>query len=333
MTTSDRALVLGGGGLLGAHLVRRLLQAGWRVRVLVQPGSDSPVLDGLDIERTAGDLLGAGPELARAAAGCRAVFHCAAITDLWAPPAKVWAVNLEGTRRVADACLAAGVERLVFTGSASSFQFGSRERPGDERGGFPAAYRGIAYMESKHWATRLVRRYAADRGLDAVVVAPTFLLGELDWRPSSGELIRQFVQRRMRFVSPGGRNFACAGDVAGALVAAFHRGDRGRCYIAGGHNLTYRDFFTRVARIVGDVPEPLAELPAGAVRAAGLVGSLYGRLSGRRPPLDRRLARLAVCGTYYDASRAVEQLGMQRTPVDAAIDQSVRSLRTYGHIG
>ena len=46
-----KALVIGGDGLLGSHLVRKLISKEFAVRVLVQPGSTSPTLDGLDVER------------------------------------------------------------------------------------------------------------------------------------------------------------------------------------------------------------------------------------------------------------------------------------------
>jgi dihydroflavonol-4-reductase len=300
--------------------------------VFIQPQSKSPTLDGLPVELLEGDLLDADGRLEQAVDGCRYVFHCAAITDMWAPRDITWKVNLDGTRRVLDACLEKGVRRLVFTGSASSFQFGTIENPGDESGSFPATYRGIAYMESKHRAMKLVLESVDQRGLDAVVVAPTFLLGALDWRPSSGELIRQFLKRRMRFTSPGGRSFVHASDVAQAMVAAAEKGKKGQCYIAGGHNLSYLDFFTRVANLAGGVSPPRFVLPRSAIMACGAAGSLYGKVFSRRPPLDLRMARLALCGTYYSSDKAARELGMPRTPIDASIEESIKSLRDYGYV-
>ena len=327
-----QALVIGADGLLGSHLVRRLIERDYAVRVFIQPQSKSPTLDGLPVELIKGDLLNDDNRLEQAVDGCRHVFHCAAITDMWADRDITWKVNLDGTRRVLDACLEKGVQRLVFTGSASSFQFGTIENPGDESGSFPAAYRGIAYMESKHRAMKLVLEYVDQRGLDAVVVAPTFLLGALDWRPSSGELIRQFIKRKMRFTSPGGRSFVHASDVALAMAAAAEKGKKGQCYIAGGHNLSYLDFFTRVANLAGGVSPPRFVLPKSAIMACGAAGSLYGKLFSKRPPLDLRMARLALCGTYYSSSKAARELGMPSTPIDDAVAESIKSLRDYGYV-
>ena len=326
-----KALVIGADGLLGSHLVRRLLEEGYAVRVFKQASSTSPTLDGLDLDLVEGDLLDDSPVLESAMEGCFCVFHVAAITDLWADSDLIWKVNLEGTRRVLDACLAAGVKRLIYTGSASSFQFGTREHPGDETGSFPPEHRGVTYMESKHKAMELVLDYVQNKGLDAVVVAPTFMLGSLDWRPSSGELIRQFIRRAMKMTAPGGRNFAYAPDVAAAMVSAVDRGRKGECYLLGGRNLNFLDFFTRVARIAGLEP-PNRELPGSVLAAAGWLGSLAGMVSQKPVALNRTLARLAACGTYYSSKKAVTELDMPQTAVETGIEDTVRSLLEYGHI-
>lgn len=326
-----RVLVLGADGLLGSHVVRCLLAQGWQVRVLLLPGSPAPTLQGLTIESVQGDLLGPVAALQRAVDGCSHVIHAAAVTDMWAPAETTWRVNYEGTRRVVRACLAARVRRLVFVGSASSFAAGGLETPGDEGSPFPAFARQIPYMASKYRAMRLVLRAVRDKGLNAVVVAPTFMLGDHDARPSSGELICQFVRRGLLAVSPGGRNFSSASDVAEATVAALHRGPAGAVYILGGHNLSYRDFFGHVARLA-QVRAPVATAPRPALWLAGAGGSAWSRISRRPAALNLTIARLASLETYYDGRRAQVELGMPQTPIDTAIAASLAGLRRHGHL-
>ncbi|MFH1150219.1 MAG: NAD-dependent epimerase/dehydratase family protein [Actinomycetota bacterium] len=331
MRPTGIAAVTGADGLLGSHLVRRLLDRGMTVRAMIEPGSDSPTLQGLDVEKRTCDLLAADPGLAEALRGCDFVFHCAAVTDMWADPRLAWEVNLEGTRKVLDACLVNGTGRLVHIGSASSFAFGPSDRPGDETGPFPDVYRGTAYMESKHRAMQLVFEYVERRGLDAVVVAPTFMLGAYDRRPSGGELIRQFVKRGLKYVSPGGRNFANAGDVAEAAVLALAKGKAAEAYIAGGWNMRYIDFFDAVARTAG-VDPPRRVLPGPLVMAAGAAGSAFSGLTRRRAVINWKMAKFSCCDTYYSSDRARDELGMTFTPVERAIEDSVESLREYGYI-
>ncbi|MBU1670030.1 MAG: NAD-dependent epimerase/dehydratase family protein [Actinobacteria bacterium] len=325
------AAVTGADGLLGSHLVRRLLDSGMQVRVLVEPGSDSPTLEGLDVEKRACDLRADDSGLAEGLDGCDFVFHCAAVTDMWADPRAAWEVNLEGTRKVLDACLENGTGRLVHVGSASSFAFGPIDRPGDETGPFPEVYRGTAYMESKHEAMKLVFECVERRGMDAVVIAPTFMLGAYDRRPSGGELIRQFIKRGLSYVSPGGRNFANAADVADAAVLALGKGRAGEAYIAGGWNMRYLDFFEAVARTAG-VDPPRRILPGPVVMAAGAAGSVFAGITRKRAVIDWKMARFSCCDTYYSSDRAQQELGMTLTPIERAIEDSVESLREYGYI-
>lgn len=329
-----RTLVTGADGLLGSHLVRELLARGSDVRAMVIAGSDSPTLDGLAIERVVGDLL--DPDsLRKAVQGVDRVVHAAALTDQFAPDELHWAVNLDGTRNMAEACLGEGVKRMLMVGSASAFEFGPRDCPGDEGGGFPEAYAGMAYMQSKHAAMALMRDFAANRGLDVVMVAPTFLLGDHDSRPSSGELILEYLKRGLRLVPPGGRNFVAATDVAAAAITALERGRSGDCTILGGHNLSYEEFFTLVAECAGGAP-PRAVVPPRAMVVAGRLGDvagMVGRGLGWGPSrFGRDLAHLSVLGTYYSSQKAHDQLDMPTTPIRTAIRSSLRGLRHFGHL-
>lgn len=324
-------LVTGADGLLGSNLVRRLLDTGYTVRAFIHPASRATSLEGLDIERVEGDLLDAGPALANAARGCEGVFHLAAVTNLWAPPELTWNVNLEGTRKVLDACAAAGVKRLLFVSSASTLAPGPMERPGDETGGFPDVYVGTPYMESKHRATELVREYIRDKNLDAVIVAPAFMLGPYDTLPSSGELIRVFLEKGVKLTSPGGRNFAYAPDVAEGARLAFEKGRTGETYLLAGENLTYKEFFGRVGRLAG-CDGPRYTVPPRMIIAAGSIASWFAKVTGRRLKFDKNIARFSVEDSYYSAAKAVEELGLPQTSVETAIRDSVRSLLEYGHL-
>lgn len=324
-------LVTGGDGLLGSHLVRGLLEKGYSVRVLVHPQSTSPTLADLPVEIVTGELPEDEEVLREAVRGCQFVFHGAAVTNIWADWAIHNRVNFEGTIAVLDACAAQGVERLICVGSASSFQFGPMERPGDEHGAFPRQYTGIPYMETKHRAAQRVREAVAQDQIDAVIVAPTFLLGAYDAGPSSGELIRQFLVRKMRFAPPGGRNFAYAPDVADAMLNAATLAAPGESYILGGENLKYFDFFSRVARAAG-APMPRFVMPAALVKTGGAVGSALGKITRKPATVNYRLASLSCLDTFYDASKARQQLQMPATSIDVAIKDALESLRHYGYL-
>src|SRR6266700_1169526 len=111
---SGLCLVTGATGFVGSAVARVLLKAGHPVRVLARPQSDRRNLQNLAVDIAEGALE--DPQsLAAAAAGCRYVFHVAADYRLWVPdPPAMFRTNVEGTRQVMLAALAAGVERVVY---------------------------------------------------------------------------------------------------------------------------------------------------------------------------------------------------------------------------
>lgn len=325
-----KVLITGADGLLGSNLTRELLSRGHTVRVFVQPKSTSTTLAGLPLEVVEGDVTDA-EQVSLACEGIEAVFHCAAITDMRAPPELAWSVNYDGTRHVLDACVAREVRRLLFVGSASSFGFGPPDNPGTESTPFSDEYRGYAYMESKLAALELVREAVRRGRVDAVILAPTFMLGPHDSRPSSGELLQTFLTKGMRWVSPGGRNFAHVRDVAQAIATALEKGRTGESYILGGANLSYRDFFAKVADLAG-APAPKGALPAAVIRGVGILGSSYERFAGTRALINTDLARSACHVVSYNCEKAIAELDMPQTPVETAIEDSIACLRESGHL-
>src|ERR1700752_4301844 len=115
--TPGLCLVTGATGFVGSAVARALLETGHDVRVLARPGSDRSNLADLSITVAEGSLEDA-QSLARAVGGCRYLFHVAADYRLWVPdPAPMFRANVDGTRELMLAALAAGVERIVYTSS------------------------------------------------------------------------------------------------------------------------------------------------------------------------------------------------------------------------
>jgi UDP-glucose 4-epimerase len=123
---SRRALVTGGAGFIGGHLVAGLVAEGWRVRVLddFSSGRESNLTDVVDvIEVVRGDVRDEAA-LARAVAGVEVVFHQAAVASVplsVAEPLRTTSVNLGGTLQVLEAARRGGVRRVVYAASSSAY--------------------------------------------------------------------------------------------------------------------------------------------------------------------------------------------------------------------
>ncbi len=117
------SLITGGAGFIGSHLGRRLVELGGRVRVLddLSGGVRENVPAGAELIQAS--ILDA-PALKRAVAGCRYVFHEAAMVSVPESvdkPEECMRVNVLGTERVLSAAKAAGVQRVVFAASAAAY--------------------------------------------------------------------------------------------------------------------------------------------------------------------------------------------------------------------
>jgi dihydroflavonol-4-reductase len=127
-----KALVTGASGFVGSAVLRRRVAAGGEVRALVRKGSDLGNLSGVACELRYGDLADAG-SLAAALEGCEALFHVAADYRLWVPqPAAIYRTNVDGTRTLMRAALAAGISRVVYTSSVATLGLRADAAPADE---------------------------------------------------------------------------------------------------------------------------------------------------------------------------------------------------------
>jgi dihydroflavonol-4-reductase len=278
-----KALVTGAAGFIGSHVVRALLDDGHDVRALHLPGEDLRNLAGLDVERAAGDVT-IPDDMRRAVAGCDRVFHLAAIYALWTRrPERMRAVNVDGTRIVLEAALAAGVGRVVVTSSIARFGGQGRGRRATETSEFALGATGDLYSRTKNDAHELALEFARrQRGaIDVVLVAPTGPIGPGDVGPTpTGKLLLRALTLPVVTVVDSVTNFAHVRDMARGHLLAAERGRAGECYLLGNVDLSYVELARRV-NAVCNLRRPIVTLPFGAARAAARVAVAAAALTGR----------------------------------------------------
>ena len=113
--------VTGGTGLTGANVCRQLIERGDAVQALVRNPDEAVALAEIGVELVQGDLVEAD-DVARAAAGCAAAIHCAALLGGASQDLDdFYAVNLTGTVNVLDAGRAHGMRRVVALSTGTFF--------------------------------------------------------------------------------------------------------------------------------------------------------------------------------------------------------------------
>ncbi len=316
---------------MGSHLARQLLAQHYRVRALVRPGSTLAILQNLFLDVVEGDICHAADVL-EAARGCQGIIHAAALAQV--NPARdpaIWAVNLTGTENVVLAARHHQVRRLVYVGTANVFGFGTKSHPGNEETPFAGYRYGLDYMDSKRAATNLICQAAREHNLPAVLVHPSFLVGPLDAKPTSGAMLLAVARKQVPGYAAGGKNFIHVQDAAIATVNALTMGRVGHSYILGHENLTYREAFGLMASVAG-VSAPGLAIPPGVLRAYGSLSEWWATRTGHPARLTRPLADVANDGHYFSAQKAINELALPQTPVREAVREAFEWFTKNGYL-
>ncbi len=325
-----KVLVTGGAGFVGSQVVAALVRRGDTVRVLRRANSDLIALEGLPVEHVLGDIL--EPEaVARAVTGCDLVFHVAAVSSYWrAQRAQLYRVNVDGTRTVMEACLRAGVPRVVHTSSVAAVGIPRDGRIADETFTFDALSASFAYADSKRRAEEEVCRAIA-RGLPAVIVNPAAVYGAGDHHLISGSMVLELARRSVPFVPPGGVCVADAEAVAQGHLAAAERGRVGERYILGGENLSYLQIAAIICAVVGR-RTPRAAAPGWMLAPAALAIGAINRLRPGPPLVSEEQVRLAAFKVFFDSTKAVRELGYPLLPFRGAVEKAYRWYKERGYL-
>ncbi|MFH1321789.1 MAG: NAD-dependent epimerase/dehydratase family protein [Bacteroidota bacterium] len=326
-----KVLVTGADGLLGSNLVRELLERDYEVRGFIEVGKENGTLTGLKIEKFYGDLLNK-ENVNEAVKDIDVIIHAAANTSV--SPARsemVLRVNIEGTRNVVNACVGSKIRRFIFVGSANSFGYGSRENPGSENTPANSQKYKFDYMDSKREAQDLVLEAIKRQDLPGIIVNPTLMFGKYDSVPGTGKIILGVYNKIMPGYTSGGNNYIYVKDVAVGIVNAINKGQIGHCYIFGNENLTFKEFFDKIASTIG-CEAPKYKVPDIIVMTIGLLNSFIGTITGKAPTLSYRIAILSCDGRYYSAEKARNELQLPDTPVEVAIQEAFQYFKDNGMV-
>jgi len=329
--TARFALVTGASGFVGSAVARRLVEQGWRVRVLLRPSSDRRNIDGLPVEVFVG-ALGDGISLAPALAGCSDLFHVAADYRLWVPdPAAMFRANVEGTRELMESALAAGLRRVVYTSSVATLGLDRDGAAADET--VPSSFADMIgpYKQSKFRAEEEVRRLVVERGLPAVIVNPSTPVGPRDIKPTpTGRMIVEAASGRMPAFVDTGLNLVHVEDVAAGHLLAAEKGRIGERYILGGENLSLAEILAEVAALSGRRP-PRLRLPLAPLMPIAFLAESWARLTGKEPFVTLDGLRMARKKMYFSSAKARAELGYAPRPVRQGLADAVAWFRQAGY--
>lgn len=323
---SGTVLITGATGQVGHAIARRLAADGVEPRALVRSPERARVLPE-GVEPVFGDVTDPS-SLQAALEGCGTVYHSAGIPEQWRKDTGEFArVNVEGTRNVVEAALAAGVDRFVYT-STDDVLVGPPGQEFDESVINPKPGE-TPYQRSKQEADRVVTA-ALDRGLPAVFLHPAGLYGPAPFLVKGlNDLLLELAKRKTPALLPGGMGVAFSEDVADGHVRAAERAPVGARYLLAESFQTLTD----IARAVA-AAEPRAKvprvMPLPVARAVSVAGEGVARVTGKPPLISKSVLQFLERSTRPSGARARDELGWSPTPFTSGVEQTLAHFRRQG---
>jgi dihydroflavonol-4-reductase len=331
-----RAFVTGGTGFIGGHLVRMLLSDGYQVRALVRPHSGHSNLlgnlAGLPLEIVTGDLDDS-QRLAEQLEGCDVIFHVAALYSLWRrDAAAIYRANVKGTENLLAAAQRVRTKRFVHTSSVAAIGVPAPNTLGTEAMQTALAELVSDYKKSKYLAEQAALK-AARAGLDVVIVNPSTPIGAWDVKPTpTGEIVLRFLQNRMPAYVHTGLNLIDVEDVARGHILAWQKGRTGERYILGHRNLTLKEMLDMLAAITSK-PAPRFAIPHTVPLVVAFVDEMIlARWFGKTPQVSFASVQMSRKAMWYDANKALCELGLPQSSIEAALEKAVNWFRMNGYV-
>jgi len=319
-------LITGGLGFLGSHLANRFSASGEAVRILARPERRASV-NGTPHQMAWADIRDAAA-VDRAVEGCEVVVHVAANFRRASTDRDAHAINVDGTRNVAEACMKAGVRQLIHC-STIGVHGSVKEVPSCEESPFSPA---DVYQETKLLAEDEVWR-AHREGLPVTLIRPLSLFGPGDDRML--KLFRLVQARRFVMLGDGKTLFhpAYIDDVVEIFRLTLRRPEAvGEVFLAGGEEyLSLNDLVRQVAEELGVRPTPRLRLPLAPIKAlAGLCEAACAPF-GIEPPLHRRRVSFFHHNRAFSIEKARRVLGFQQSvPLREGLRRTISWYREKG---
>jgi dihydroflavonol-4-reductase len=330
---TDTNLVTGATGFVGSAVLRALAAGGGgKVRALARASSPRGNFHGVDCEIVVGDMRDAD-SMGLAMAGVTRLYHVAADYRLWARnPNDILRANLEGTRTVMEAALAAGVERIVYTSSVATLRAGDGGRSTDETEPL-AEHEAIgAYKRSKVAAERLVETMVRERGLPAIIVNPSTPIGPRDVKPTpTGRILVEAATGKIPAFVDTGLNLVHVDDVARGHLLAMERGAIGERYILGGQNVSLREMLAVIAGQVGR-KAPTVALPRASLYPLAWAAEAAARFTGKEPFVTSDALKMASHHMFFTSAKAERELGYTARPYGEAIADALAWFGANGYL-
>jgi dihydroflavonol-4-reductase len=319
---TDRTIfVTGGTGLVGSHLLFKLISGGEKVKAVYRKSSNPDITKKIfSYYSVKGDELFNSIEwiecdiceyevLRKAMENTSRVYHCAASVSFETGLAdSIIKNNVEGTANVVRSCIENKTDKLCHVSSIAAIGASDNEVAADENQVWNNSEPHSPYAISKYLSEAEVWR-GIKGGLNAVIVNPSVILGPGNWNRGSSQYFSN-ISRGMLFYTNGVTGYVDVNDVADSMIRLMNSEINGERFIISSENLSFRDIFTIIAKSLG-VRKPFIYVPKAISYPAISILQLISAMTGKRSPVTTETIKSAYSKVFFDNSKIIKATGMK----------------------
>jgi dihydroflavonol-4-reductase len=326
-----RVFVTGATGLLGGNIVNAFLRGGHAVRALARnPAKAAGLYEPGDVTVVQGDLA-AVDAFAGHLAGCDLLVHAAAYFREYYAPGDHWDLlyrtNVDGTRDVLNAAARQGVAKVVYISTSGLIGPPKNGNMSDESAPPGKRTHQNLYFRSKLLAEEAILEWRREHATPVIHILPGWMWGPGDTGPTgSGQMVLDFLARKLPGIPPGRASVVDARDVAGAVVQAAERGRADERYILAGRALTIRAMLETLERVSG-IPGPRLRMPYFAILGFAHVSKFVARVTGAPVLVTPEAVRTLQENYDMSSAKAERELGATFRPFEETVRDEISWFR------
>ena len=324
-------LVTGGTGLVGSHLLVRLVQENEPIkatyRTLESIEKTKKVFSYYtnttkdlftNIEWIQADITDVS-SMTPAFKDVKKVYHCAAVISF--DPADyrtMRKVNIHGTAIIANLAIDAKVEKLCFVSSIATIGDDPKKELANEENDWGGNEKNNGYAITKYGAETEVWR-ASQEGVDVVIVNPGVILGSGFWTSGSGKMFSE-IDKGFSYYSEGVTGFVGVKDVVRCMVQLMQSNCKNQRFILVSENKSFKEVLFSIAEALGK------KKPKRCVQPwqASLLWRwewLVSKITSRKIRMSKYTAKTLFRKTYYSSEKCKIQLEVTFKSAEEVIKQ------------
>lgn len=322
-------LVSGGTGLVGSHLIYKLISQGKKVVAIHRASSDKSKLEHcvslysseykslMDLvewrEADLRDII----SLEGAFENVTEVYHCAATVSFQSKDKEeLIRNNVQSTANIVNIAIQKGVRKLVYTSSIAALGRESEKKYSNEESYWVDSEENSVYSKSKYLAELEVWR-GGQEGLDVAIVNPGIILGPADWNEGSSALFKK-MYKGLKYYTLGSTGFVDVRDVANVMERLMDSEIVDHRFVLVSKNLGYKDLFVQMADALGVAP-PSIEAKKWQSNLLWRIEVLRSVLFGAKAVITKETARSAHSNAYFDNTKVKDLLDFEFIPIEQSI--------------